>query len=150
MLYLKKPHWEQKNIEELWWTIKRTNSILIRGIAEEETQVKGIENIFKKSIEENFSKECVPRYKRHMECKENRTRNEIPHVIHITIKILTTQNKDWVFKLQERKFKLDTMVGWLGSHLATILTTKQSGLKFVTLWKIMDELISYNSRSLLW
>lgn len=64
-------------------------------MAEEETQVRGIENIFKKSIEENFPKECLPRYKRHMEYKENGTRNEIPHVIHITIKMLTKQNKGY-------------------------------------------------------
>ena len=82
-----------ENIQETWDTIKRLNLRII-GI-EEDSQFKGPENIFKKTIEENF-----PNLKREIPLKVQeayRTANRLDQKRksshYIIIKTLNIQNK---------------------------------------------------------
>ncbi|KAL6039065.1 hypothetical protein STEG23_008290 [Scotinomys teguina] len=98
----------KQNVQEIWDTMKRPN-IRIIGIEEgEEYQLKGMENIFNKIIEENF-----PNLKKEPPIKiqeayrtPNRLDLQKKSSRHIIIKTLNIQNKERILRAAKEKGQL--------------------------------------------
>ncbi|KAL6088973.1 hypothetical protein STEG23_021130 [Scotinomys teguina] len=97
----------KQNVQEIWDTMKRSN-IRIIGIEEGEYQLKGMENIFNKIIEENF-----PNLKKEPPIKTQeayRTPNRLDpqknSSHHIIIKTLNIQNKERILRAAKEKGQL--------------------------------------------
>ncbi|KAL6041447.1 hypothetical protein STEG23_023562 [Scotinomys teguina] len=98
----------KQNVQEIWDTMKRPN-IRIIGIEEgEEYQLKGMENIFNKIIEEN-----IPNLKKEPPIKTQeayRTPNRLDpqkkSSRHIIIKTLNIQNKERILRAAKEKGQL--------------------------------------------
>ncbi|KAL6054958.1 hypothetical protein STEG23_030485, partial [Scotinomys teguina] len=98
----------KQNVQEIWDTMKRPN-IRIIGIEEgEEYQLKGMENIFNKIIEENF-----PNLKKEPPIKiqeayrtPNRLDPQKKSSRHIIIKTLNIQNKERILRAAKEKGQL--------------------------------------------
>ncbi|KAL6087923.1 hypothetical protein STEG23_014461 [Scotinomys teguina] len=98
----------KQNVQEIWDTMKRPN-IRIIGIEEgEEYQLKGMENIFNKIIEENF-----PNLKNEPPIKiqeayrtPNRLDPQKKSSHHIIIKTLNIQNKERILRAAKEKGQL--------------------------------------------
>jgi hypothetical protein len=87
--------------------MKRPNLRIIGIEGSKDSQLKGIKNIFNKSIEENFSnikKEMTMNvYK--VYGPPNRLGQKCKSSYHITIKVLNAQYKERILKVQRKKAK---------------------------------------------
>ncbi|KAL6037201.1 hypothetical protein STEG23_016771 [Scotinomys teguina] len=97
----------KQNVQEIWDTMKRPNLRII-GIEGEEYQLKGMENIFNKIIEENF-----PNLKKEPPIKiqeayriPNRLAPQKKSSSHIIIKTLNIQNKERILRAAKEKGQL--------------------------------------------
>lgn len=94
---------QEKNIHEMQGTNKRSNLQLINVNKGEEPQVKGIDKIFNKIMEENFSKlrkgTLIQIQEKHLTPNEQDQKRKF--LQHITVKFSSIQNKERILKASE-------------------------------------------------